>query len=456
LLAPTPGAAPPPPPGPPTGPALDAAPTITGWHRLHPLSPIVRVAPALGAVLLVLAENLNSRNQGHHQTTALIEAAILVLLLVRGYVSWLVTRWQIEDGVLRIESGLLRRTSRRFPPEQLQAVDTVRPLVARIFGLAEVRVRMAASSGRSGRLSYLQEPAAEAVRARLLALAHGVAEHTPPPPERVLLSIDTGRLIASILLSGLGIILEMVIVALVALAVVDPAALGAALSGGATALIGLGTTVFRRLNSDYQLTVAEAPDGLRLRSGLLQTTAETIPRGRVQGVRMIEPLLWRPLGWCRLVVDVAGKQRSGHENRSVGQTLRAVLPVGDRAQAAWLLDRILPGVPTDLHPPPRRARWKSPLRYHYLSWGGDGTYAVTTSGRVRRVTDWVPLAKVQSIRRVEGPVQRRLRLATMHLDTAGRSIHAILRDRDRAECARLVAELPAVCRAARLAATASR
>ena len=74
---------------------------------------------------------------------------------------------------------------------------------------------------------------------------------------------------------------------------------------------------------------------------------------------------------------------------------------------------------------------------------------MTTSGRVRLVTDWVPLAKVQSIRRVEGPVQRRFRLATIHLDTAGRNVHAIARDRDREESARLLVELPAACQLAR-------
>jgi putative membrane protein len=132
-----------------------------------------------------------------------------------------------------------------------------------------------------------------------------------------------------------------------------------------------------------------------------------------------------------------------------------VLPVGSHAQAAWLLQRILPNVPVDRSPPPRRARWKSPLRYHYLSWGGDDTYTVTTSGRLRRVTDWVPLAKVQSIRRVEGPVQRGLGLATVHLDTAGRNIHAVIRDRDRDECARLMATLPGMCRAARAVAAAA-
>lgn len=433
------------------------AETETTWQRLHPLSPIVRAARPLGALIFLALISLSRSKRSGDYTGLLIEVALVVLILVAGVVAWLVTRWRIEGGVLRIESGLLRRTSRRFPPEQLQAVDIVRTAVARIFGLAEIRIRVAASTRESGRLAYLPEREAEAVRARLLALAHGVAEHTPPPPERVLFQIPTGRLIGSILLSGLGLILEAVIVTLVLLAILDRSALGPAVSGTATALIGLATTVFRRLNGEYEMTVAEAPDGLRLRSGLLQTAAETIPRGRVQAVRMIEPPLWRPLGWCRLVVDVAGKQRGGRENRTVSETLRAVLPVGSYEQASWLLARILPAAP--FHPgirPPRRARWKSPLRYHYLTWALDDTYAVATTGRIRRVTDWVPLAKVQSIRSVEGPVQRQLRLATVHLDTAGRNVHAAARDREREECARLMSELPAACARARRAAPAAR
>ena len=128
-----------------------------------------------------------------------------------------------------------------------------------------------------------------------------------------------------------------------------------------------------------------------------------------------------------------------------------MLPVGSRDQAAWLLERILPGVPPPGDRPPGRARWKSPFRYHFLTWGEDRYYAVSTSGRVCRVTDWVPLAKVQSVRRVEGPVQRWLGLATVHVDTAGRNIHAAARDRDTAESNRLIQELPVACRLARLA-----
>jgi len=74
---------------------------------------------------------------------------------------------------------------------------------------------------------------------------------------------------------------------------------------------------------------------------------------------------------------------------------------------------------------------------------------VTTSGRLRRVTDWVPLTKVQSIRWVQGPVRRTLRLASIHLDTAGRRVHVVARDRDESEAASLVADLPERCRVAR-------
>jgi putative membrane protein len=84
-----------------------------------------------------------------------------------------------------------------------------------------------------------------------------------------------------------------------------------------------------------------------------------------------------------------------------------------------------------------------------LAWGRSETCVATTSGRIRRVTAWVPLEKVQSLRRVQGPFQRRLRLATVHVDTAGRSVHAAIRDRDTAEADRALTELSDLARAAR-------
>ena len=63
----------------------------------------------------------------------------------------------------------------------------------------------------------------------------------------------------------------------------------------------------------------------------------------------------------------------------------------------------------------------------------------------------MPLGKVQSFREVQGPAQRLLGLASVHLDTAGGNVHAVLRDRDTAEADAVLVELVDNARAARAA-----
>ena len=72
------------------------------------------------------------------------------------------------------------------------------------------------------------------------------------------------------------------------------------------------------------------------------------------------------------------------------------------------------------------------------------------TGRINRATTWVPLEKTQSIRRVQGPLQRPLGLATVHVDVAGKRARAEFRDREVEEADVLVAELTALSRSARL------
>ncbi len=421
-----------------------------GWHRLHPLSPLVRAGRGAVALLVVL---LPTAFGGRRDPTALLtDAAGVGVLLVLGVISWAVTRWQVADGVLRVETGLLRRSSQRYPLTRVQAVDVAQTGLARVLGLAELRLRLPSGSEHgSGRLACLRVREAQALRARLLALAHGRAESSPAPPEQLLVALPTARLFASILLSVPGVLALVLVLSLVVLGVIDPGAASGALGGGAAGYLGIGTVLWRRFNGDARLRLAEAPDGLRLSSGLVQTTAETIPLARVQGVRLVEPLLWRPLGWCRLEAEVAGR-RTRDEGQAEARRLRPLVPVGSRAQADAVLARVLPGAPWPSSGAPRRARWKAPLRYRNLAVGGDAHCLVSRGGRLHRVTTWVPLAKVQSIRRVQGPVQRRLGLATVHVDVAGRGVHAALRDRTVAEADAALAALPALCRDARRAA----
>ena len=70
-------------------------------------------------------------------------------------------------------------------------------------------------------------------------------------------------------------------------------------------------------------------------------------------------------------------------------------------------------------------------------------------GRVSRQTTWVPLEKVQSVRWVQGPGQRTLRLATVYLDVAGKRVSARIQDRAAAEALEILGQLPDLTRAAR-------
>jgi putative membrane protein len=329
--------------------------------------------------------------------------------------------------------------------------------LARLFRVAELRLRMAGASGASARLAYVAEHEVEPLRDQLLELARGArldeaapARESEPAPqgEHILATVRTGQLVASILLENWWLV--VILVGLIAGFAVSPHTAARVLRGaGFVWALSMVTFIWRRFNQQYRLTVSDGPDGLHLRGGLIALTAEVIRPGRVQAVRLVEPFLWRPLGWCRVEVDLAGRQRSKGEGEAERGQLRALLPVGSRALGMELVDRLVPDRPRELSRPPRRVFWKSPFRYRALSWGRSETCVATTSGRLRRVTCWVHLEKVQSLRHVQGPVQRRLQLATVHVDTAGRAAHAALRDRDAAEATRALADLTELARAAR-------
>ena len=465
---------------------------VAAWHRLHPLSPLVRSGRHLTSFVILLAVLIfvNARQAGSDFISDLVVVAIV---MVAGVISWAVTRWRVDGGVLLIDTGLIRRQSRRFPLSQVQAIDVVQTGLARVFGLAEIRLRMAGADSSGGRLVALRLPEAQALRQQLLSMTPGApaapaapsapsapsARATPAAPagtatvpastsssaapvsagsrdapsasadaqqERLVFHVRPGRLAVALALSITGLIAAVVIAGTVTLiSVVHRPALTASFL---PLIIGAVIGVWRQFNGEYGTAVAVAADGLRLRSGLVQTTAETIRPGRVQAVRLVEPLVWRAFGWCRLEVDVAGP-RQRRENRSEGRRLRPLVPVGTRADAGKMLTELVSAPPAPSQRPPGHARWKAPLMYHFLAWGGDDRYLVAARGRLRRTTTWIPLEKVQSIRWVQGPVQRRLGLASVRLDVAGLRVTASVQDRTVAEADDLLRRLPALARAAR-------
>ncbi len=420
-----------------------------GFRRLHPFSPLLRGWKIFAAAVAIAAQQLYG-----DLSVGWLLVGILVSIpvaLVYGYLSWRFTHFRVSDEDLRLETGVLFRRSRRVRLDRLQAVDVVRPLVARALGLAELRLEVAGGNASEAPLAYLSEASAQQLRAELLARAAGLGYDTPEAPETVLVKVPLDRLVVAQLRSvglSLGIVFLLAIVVLAAV-VEEWSLLGIAVPF----LIGWVPLVLGSVIGQFDFTVAESPDGLRLRRGLLETRAQTVPPGRVQAVRIVEPLLWRSKGWCKVEVNVAGYVGEGSETASV------LLPVAPRQEAFAVLARVLPDVDVTslpLYGVPDRARWVDPVAWRRQAAGADGRVFVARRGRFRQELDVVPHERVQSVRLSQGPLQRRLRLATVHVDTTPGPVRPTAAHRDAADARSLLDAEVVLARQSRAHATPER
>ncbi|WP_129841679.1 PH domain-containing protein [Streptomyces sp. RFCAC02] len=408
-------------------------------RRLHPLTPWRRAWAPLAGAFAVVVQNPDEAGRWLGGIAVgwllLATAAGLLLAGLYGYLSWRATRYLVTDTELRIRTGLLFRRSAHLRLDRIQAVDVSRPLLARALGVAKLRMDVVGSRS-ADELAYLGETEARALRAELLARAAGIAPEAAPTageaPAHVLHQVDPGTLAWSLVLRGrtwAALLPAAALTPVVWLTTESPVAgllvLLPLLAAGWRAGVGSYLTL-------YGWTVSESPDGLRLDHGLLQRDHATVPPGRVQCVRVIEPLLWRPRAWTRVELEVAG---TGAEGGGHGGLL---LPVATRDAAVALLARILPEVDiaatlAAVEPVPRRARWAAPVWRTGYGYAATGAVFVTRRGRLRRVHELVPHAKVQSVRLTQGPRARLLRLADVRVDHgANGTVSARLLDAERA------------------------
>ena len=438
------------PPQPPAVAAVDGDPEA-GWSRLHPLTPLLR-GGRLILVVLALAGQQGLRSASPEAVAVGLGAGVPLAVLA-GWLAWRRMRYRLTATELQVESGILTTRSRRVPLARLQSVDVVRPLMARFLGLAELRMEVVGGgAGAEAPLSYLSEDDAEALRARLLQLASGRPEQVvahAEPPQHVLVVVPPGPLVWSTVLGAPAQALAGLLVVLAVVGAVDLSYLPGVLLGAAPLLFGVGSFAVRRVLGEYGFTVAEAGDGLRLQQGLLDKRSSTIPPGRVQTIRLLQPLTWRPFGWVRVEVDVAGYGAGGGAEQQL--STGALLPVAPRELAERLVARVLGGpLPVPDRLPPPAARLRAPLLHRRLALGLDDRHLVSAYGVATTTTDVVPLAKVQSLRLTQGPWQRRLGLCSLHVDTAGRRLPGtVALHRGEPEGRQLLADLARRARAAR-------
>ncbi|WIB11468.1 PH domain-containing protein [Curtobacterium sp. MCPF17_052] len=375
-------------PAPPRkGDPAAAAPLTDGeWHRLHPLTPLLKGGIFLVVILGYVLNNLRDqivevfipgaggpqedgdpvRYVYEHGVVGWVLLGVAVLLLVLiglFYLSWRMHEFRVTGEIVEVRSGVVFRTHRKARLDRIQGINISRPLIPRVFGTAKLEVAQAGNDA-NVQLAYLGAKAADDLRQRILVLASGAKDTDQPrsagpgggvlqgrvdeflapelDPEAVhatrVVRVHPGRLIASMLLSGTTVVILLLVVAIiVSISLTGQYFLLVSLF---PAVIGAGGYYVRKFSKSLRYTIADTRDGIRIGFGLFSTSNETLPPGRIHAVSVAQPLLWRPFGWWDIRINRATNAGNGASTNQ--QVSSIVLPVGTAAEVRQVLEIILP------------------------------------------------------------------------------------------------------------------
>lgn len=358
-------------------------------RRLHPaeilLGALDNIREALIGIVVVIVLGAGGLNSAG--AIALALAGILVAALV-AWLRWSSTSYEVREGSLRFRTGLLSPDETAIPLGRVQGLDTAQGPVQRLFGVHQLHVQTA-GGGAEGEIVLR---AVSDARARELREATGLAElgsdrFAPGQAERSpgndrfapgqagrsppgALALPEWRLGAGGLIAAAATAPQFGVIAPLvggAAAVLDDVFL----EGPGRGLIdrlpqdasGVALVVVALAAAAWLLSFAGAViafggfsvvrDGgrLRIRRGVLQHRAASLPLHRVHAVEVVEGVVRRPFGLATVRIQTAGYR----DEPAAAQTLLPLVRTRDVDRMLGLLVPALEGALGELERPPARA-----------------------------------------------------------------------------------------------------
>lgn len=436
------------------------------------------------------------------------------------WLSWRFTRFRIDERQVELRKGWIFREHRQVPIDRIQSVEVSRPLLAQLLGLAQLIVQSAGGGDSQLKLAFLPFDEANELRRHIQGLASGspsavsarpgpadragaapamdaapgtIAEDAhvtgavdeeaarpwaragrgPLPAEflglgagegRPIVQVPNGRLLAATLLhSSVAALLVVVVVWAVAAWEFGATGLGVAvlgtLPGIVPVLIGVGAYRVKELLRYGNFSLSDVGDAVRVVYGLTDHRATIIPLPRIQAMEMVQPLWWRPFGWWRIRLNVAGRKS---EDGGMAEETSA-LPVGPLAEALSVLVLLDPRLSrpaletaslgegpaegwTLMSP---RARLLDPVSWRRTGFTVSAHCVLIRRGRFSRKVHVVPHARIQSLTLRAGPVQQHLGVAGVELVSIPGPVEPRVPHLELAHAERFLAEQSARSRVAR-------
>lgn len=397
-------------------------------ERPSPLTGLARSGIALAAAAVFFArdfaESPGSFSRGP-LIAGVVAAAIALIGGVSGIITWRTTTFVADDDEFRIERNFISKSSTRVDYTKVQSIDISQPLIARLLGLAKVHIDVGGAGGVG--LSFLTKARAETLREHLLRRMQAakvgpveasgeltaVEEPAEPEAEELVVAVPPRNLMLGTLVS-IGALLSLLLAAVFVLVSIFATA-PVTLVAGVIAVVGW---VWSQTGKNWGFRMTRQGDTLRIRRGLLSTVTQGLRPKRVQAVAIRQDLLQRLTGLYQVSVTVLGYGDPTSDDDA--STNAIVLPYGTWDEVMAVLHAIWPGVDLNTiepHQQPARARWLTPFTFRTHTWGIGEDVVVAQHELLTQIRSIVPHRRMQSASIEQGPLQRRLRLASISVHT---------------------------------------
>ncbi|WP_110926390.1 PH domain-containing protein [Bacillus massiliglaciei] len=329
-------------------------------RRLHPIAVLTNIFQVIKGIifpiLIFLFSDIDLELGGLGYWLAAAGVAMVILL---SFLGWLRYTYRIEDGEVKIESGLFIKTKSFIPLSRIQSMDVSEGILQRLFGLVKIRIETAGGSQADAVLSAVRKQEAKGItEAYAESKRKGASDREPEDGEETLRErgpvFEQGfprLLIMAVTSGGVGVIFSG---AAALISQVDDFIPFERYSDQFMSLFERGALLisivtFVMLLFAYVLatavimlkyaffTVRKAEEELVITRGLLEKRSLTIPLRKIQGIRIAENLVRQPIGYASVYVEYAGGSLKDKESTNV-----MLFPLIKKAELKELLQRFLP------------------------------------------------------------------------------------------------------------------
>lgn len=466
------------------GPTLTEGLLLEG--RLHPLTLLFAVWNTLRGILIPLIVIIFFGRKRAEDLYFLFAIVFLVLPIGFALVRYFTFTYRIQNGELITHQGVLGRTQRIIPLTRVQDIRIEQSVLHRLFRMADVHVETAGGKEPEASLSVLSVAEADKLRAAVFDVKRSATATAEASAAReIIRKLSVRELVFAGLTSNQ--MASAIAVLLVVWNLLDDfispeayerwvvrttqaatdwvahvggkAWIGFLMFAVAAMLVGMLFSVIGSVVMFYGFTLARSGEDLHRSYGLFTRRSSSLPRRRIQVLKVEETILRRLFGLATLRADTAANTgQEQHQNRGGRDML---LPILHKPELEGLLPNFFPDLDNGgdwrqvARVAIRRGTFKGSvmcaiiaaisygiqrewlalwplllvpiihllnvMSYRYLGYVHGPKYFRTRRGWLRRSTHIVPIRNAQVVLMRETPFDRRFKVASVLVDTAGKA-----------------------------------